>query len=574
MNYCNFAKILIARSTKDKTSIDLFNTGKPENKDAESRKPCYNTSLSLRQRFENYSLFVHKYPKMHVKSYDVFRTKAVKLQKFTYESKYYANNNHNGEREQFLQQFSFNNWWKLTEMEKKQHKLEDCSICPTKYLAFSALHTGHKTPSTAINLKQSSTDLVENVKKAVSTTPSCSKVAKAVVQVINPIFESEFNTNFESAFAESFHLSPKETIKEKNIKIKETLQQSNKSITNALEENNNDVHQLLSSGKSFKMHDRERMMYFTTKSQAEQRLQQRLDRESKGILKPKKHHGKLTNIKFDRQNFLQEVSSLKEGSIVNWTGLARKYNLKNQNNKLPSNAGQIVMSFAKENGIDIYKFNKHNQVSGRDILRRIRRAKKRLFKSKVSIPVPRSGKVLKAIVKKNIEEGIINLGQKIAPKTFTNNTINKEGNLVQTTSTVYGRKIPLVDIVSKENERLDKAGVLRIHSDNHYDQMTREQLQQQLDQLHEEHLTNETTDTLRDRLKKIQRTRYIKVWHDHSDILNHTYVNFMISFIYDPANFLTNDEFIKQNPSVKRADVQKIVERPQLYILGQSGTRC
>lgn len=40
-----------------------------------------------------------------------------------------------------------------------------------------------------------------------------------------------------------------------------------------------------------------------------------------------------------------------------------------------------------------------------------------------------------------------------------------------------------------------------------------------------------------DELMKVEHTRILKVWHDHSDILNQRYVGFMISALYDPAVF-------------------------------------
>ncbi|CAC5408358.1 unnamed protein product [Mytilus coruscus] len=58
-----------------------------------------------------------------------------------------------------------------------------------------------------------------------------------------------------------------------------------------------------------------------------------------------------------------------------------------------------------------------------------------------------------------------------------------------------------------------------------------------------------------------------------SDILNHTYISFMVSFIYDHANFLTNEEFRETYPKKKPVDVQAVVERPNLYIFGQSGSK-
>ncbi|VDH92251.1 Hypothetical predicted protein, partial [Mytilus galloprovincialis] len=73
-------------------------------------------------------------------------------------------------------------------------------------------------------------------------------------------------------------------------------------------------------------------------------------------------------------------------------------------------------------------------------------------------------------------------------------------------------------------------------------------------------------------LKTTERTFHVKMWHDHSDILNHTYISFMASLIYDSANFLTNEELQITRPMQSKLNAQTIVERPNLYIFGQSAS--
>ncbi|XP_071149927.1 uncharacterized protein [Mytilus edulis] len=322
--------------------------------------------------------------------------------------------------------------------------------------------------------------------------------------------------------------------------MEQTLNMSMQSINSALTDNDNDVRQFLTLGKSYKSHDRERMIFFSTKEEARKITQKKLEQEQLGKLKPKKHHGNFDKYKFDRENFIEEISTIEEGQIINWTSMARKHNFQNLNNKMPLNSGQILMAYAKEQGIDIYKFNKQSRVSGRDYLRRVRRAKKRLLKTNISLNTPRSAKILRGIVKEKVESGEINIGKKIAPKTFLTTTINKEGNLIEKSKTVYGRKIPLKEILEKENHRLHAAGVLRVNTDEYYDELTEPELDKCLINLQENHHCNSNTETKRNILKAIQRSRNIKVWHDHSDILSHTYINFMISYMYDSANFLTS----------------------------------
>ncbi|CAC5358495.1 unnamed protein product [Mytilus coruscus] len=530
MNYCNFAKVIIARSTKDKTAIDCYNQSKQQIPEPDKiLKPQYNNHLSIQQRYENYSIFMGKYPKMLISSYNYFRLKLPKLQDYIYQNKYYVNKNKTGEKEKFVSQFSLVNWMQMKEIEKHQHTLEECPICTTKYNVFSSLHTCSKVENKAENLKSTCTNLVDTIQEEFSATPSINKVTKAVVQVINPVFASKFDVNFETAIAESFHLSPTETPESRKNTMEQTLNMSMQSINSALTDNDNDVRQFLTLGKSYKSHDRERMIFFSTKEESRKITQKKIEQENLGKLKPKIHHGNFDKYKFDRENFIEELSTIEEGQTINWTSMARKHNFKNLNNKMPLNSGQILMAYAKEQGIDVYKFNKQSRVSGRDYLRRVRRAKKRLLKTNISINTPRSAKILRGIVKEK-------------------------------------------KYYEKRNHRLHAAGVLRVNTDEYYDKLTQPELDKCLINLQENHHCNSNTETKRNILKAIQRSRYIKVWHDHSDILSHTYINFMISYMYDSANFLTSKEYLERNPTIKDTDIQKIVERPQLYILGQSAS--
>lgn len=297
----------------------------------------------------------------------------------------------------------------------------------------------------------------------------------------------------------------------------------------------------------------------------------RVRKEMEGICKPKKHHGNFDNYIFEKEKFLEEISSLSAGSNVNWSALARKFDVKTIKNQVPTNRGQVLMMFAKSNGINVYQFNTQSRLSGRDYIRRVKRAKKKLLKTKVTMPLPRSAKKLKAVVKTQVNDGTIKVGRPIAPKTFSTNTVTKEGSLSVKEVVVFGRKIPLDEILANENERIEKAGILRLNKDSYYNEMNKEKIINRLKELNEDN-TEGNTEFLRNKLKTIERTRQIKVWHDHSCILNHTYINFMINYVYDNANFLTDKEFQKQNPTLSRIDCQKIVEKPQLYILGQSGT--
>ena len=56
----------------------------------------------------------------------------------------------------------------------------------------------------------------------------------------------------------------------------------------------------------------------------------------------------------------------------------------------------------------------------------------------------------------------------IAPKSFEKNVIGSDGKLTSTQTKVYGKKIPLKDIIQSETKRLHAAGILNIYSDDLY----------------------------------------------------------------------------------------------------------
>lgn len=105
----------------------------------------------------------------------------------------------------------------------------------------------------------------------------------------------------------------------------------------------------------------------------------------------------------------------------------------------------------------------------------------------------------------------INIGEKIAPKLSKINKIDTDGKLTITETIVYGRKIPLTTIVQEETERFRAAGILRSQNGQACTSAPKE------------------TDNSDE-----ENCFFLKLWHDHSDILNCSYVNFMVFFYTTP----------------------------------------
>ena len=64
-----------------------------------------------------------------------------------------------------------------------------------------------------------------------------------------------------------------------------------------------------------------------------------------------------------------------------------------------------------------------------------------------------------------------------------------------------------------------------------------------------------------DRLKKASCTRYLKVWHDHSEIAEHGHLLVLVAALYDPASYYTDQEMLKRGKSL---NVEALVEHPYI----------
>jgi hypothetical protein len=109
---------------------------------------------------------------------------------------------------------------------------------------------------------------------------------------------------------------------------------------------------------------------------------------------------------------------------------------------------------------------------------------------------------------------------------------------------------------------------MRHTSDEDFQNMTLESVITSLKEINECH-DGGNEDEMRAWLKKFERTRHIKMWHDLSTFGNHSHLVFMVSCLYDQAKHYTNEEYLKMT-NIKE-DVQARVESPKVYIFARSG---
>ena len=69
---------------------------------------------------------------------------------------------------------------------------------------------------------------------------------------------------------------------------------------------------------------------------------------------------------------------------------------------------------------------------------------------------------------------------------------------------------------------------------------------------------------MREKIKQINRTRHLMVWHDGSSLANHGHLLITVNIAYDNAMFYSNEEYTALTG--EKVDIQTEVEKPEVCI--------
>lgn len=120
-----------------------------------------------------------------------------------------------------------------------------------------------------------------------------------------------------------------------------------------------------------------------------------------------------------------------------------------------------------------------------------------------------------------IENCELTLGEPCYPHKLIRYTVYN-GELKQTETTVYGRKIPLLELREKLLEK--HLPFMYLHTDEQLLALNKSELMEVYTKRKLRLPSELSEEALRERLKEYERTRTIGLWHDHSSILGHGYV--------------------------------------------------
>ena len=250
----------------------------------------------------------------------------------------------------------------------------------------------------------------------------------------------------------------------------------------------------------------------------------------------------------DVPRLLEEARAWPADQVINWSEVARRYGV------TKPNGGQYVKEVLAKFGIIAATQNQPPQ-------RKPRRARKVLLPG-IPFPMERSMKYHKQKIAEHVKDGKILQGEKVVETTYTKLFISKESTIEEECCSFSAQKIKLIDIRKKLIQKHEELGLVRNQPDCYYDSLPHNDIQTKLLQLGVS-TSNLSEPDMQMQLKLLSRQRHLKVWHDHSTIGGHSHILVTVACLYDPLFYLT--------PSEAGNDVQHIVERPEIHILGRSG---
>ena len=123
--------------------------------------------------------------------------------------------------------------------------------------------------------------------------------------------------------------------------------------------------------------------------------------------------GKFDKMTWDKDALKLEVESYEDGTFVNWSNLAKKYNVTNTKGEIAENGSQIVKEWLKFVGADTERFKRYHINSDSP---RIRRKKRRGLGGEISIPTPETNASLKKQLEEKILQNEFSVGKLIVPR--------------------------------------------------------------------------------------------------------------------------------------------------------------
>ena len=429
-------------------------------------------------------------------------------------------------RQEYTDVFSIDNWKALAKNERDRHAISECSACAEEHLdlqkTFPALPCFEPENLIVLNIPSSSKETV---------------VTRKVLSELNASYESTFNHSFTESVIKhcgrSAGIAKKPSANEKK-QTRRTMQRSVcASINKQFAENA--ALTFLSENESFSGYQRKRL------SQSFEHLD---------VSKPAKKHFSDSMIEKYRDILTEKIANWPTDKVINWSEIGRQCGVETKNK------GQVVKEIAEEIGIDLTRFPISTHAS-----RYSRASKAKLPGNEISMPTMPTVACIKEDIKEMLMSGKLTLGEPCAPFVLKKVSI-VDGQLVSTQCEIHGRKIPLLEIRKRLLKKQEK--FMHLMSDDQIGSLSVLEVESKLRAYG---IVVTQHDDCHAILKKVQRSRTLVLWHDHSTILGSGYLVMTIHTLYDPSVYVSTVEYEEMTGRKCARSVQELVEEPELYMI-------
>ncbi|XP_065678700.1 uncharacterized protein LOC136093585 [Hydra vulgaris] len=502
------------------------------------------SKASLQQRIDEYNSIFSCQKENFAVSNDIHRRNFPKIKaKLCYLSK-----RHSAKKKIIMDTFSLNAWIKLSLTEKCRHRFSNCQECVKLNANVLSL-----IPTNTKFYKKKASYLLSN-EIATGNKENLISCASTLLDEANRKFKKQYFMPITNAIP---------LIPDSNLIQKPSRTDTKKLRNKYARLFKCSVEKCFEETAAVRAFGTEISLRKATKIRMNQSFETfanlKVRNEKKNPNKLKDHTGNYTN-KWNENDCWKEVVSYVPGTKINFTELAQKYNVINSNGEIAKNRGQIVKQFLSSKGVDLSCLKYKGQGN-----RIIRRCKKKIHATDISIPAEPTIKKIKLNIKEKVSKGEYTIGELIIPQKFQILTITDDKSFKTTEVDVAGRKIPLNHIRKTLAEK--HKCFMRLHSESEINSMSDGKVKEELNRLNENDNSIHKLQDLRKKLLYFNRRRHIQVWHDGSTVNNHSHLLFMVNCVYDKAIYYTEKEYFEIHG--KKIDVQAQIEKPELYIFAR-----
>ena len=427
-------------------------------------------------------------------------------------------------RAEYLEMFSVKKWERLPVHDKKKHSVGKCTACAVN---FSELQRSFPMlPTFEVNVLN---------KEYVSTAHNATTFARGVLKELNHVSDEQFGVSFTNTLPKvSPALSLRKTKLEKQQGTREMKRKIIADIEKRYAENAALSH--LAEGESDASYIRKR---------------------KRGCFDPPQPSTKrstISNITPDKKaEIIARLSEWQQGVPLVWSRLAKEFGI------TATNGGNSIKELARQRGFDVVS------LQGKPDTPRMRCKKSKLTDGRTSVPCQPSIQAMKKQINSLIADGTLDIGHPCAPSTVRTFRL-VDGKIEEVSSEVYGRKLNMLKV--RQEILLSQEKLMKLHTDKEIDAMTRPEMECLIPE--SEKTPDMDTEGMRTKIRNLEPTRHLVLWHDHSSVLSNGYMLFTVNVVYDSAVFRKIDEIPeKERPTVA---VQELVEEPRMCMIAMSSS--